>query len=264
MNKKITLLMAVTALVFAGTNFAKAQNANPCNTTYQRICMDDGFGYRYTSNNITVTDCYNLHATGKATNISTDAWNTETWMNFTAGSKTGSFEMHVMNPNPDNCVSYSDSFTYVGTMTINYVGGVRTYSGSGNWTSYCYGGALFTGTWTASGPCGAGFQVTPKTDGPSPATSNKAGFSMKISPNPVRNFTNITYNLAKASSVNVTVYNMMQQPVKVLVSENQSSGAHSINWNGQSASGSRAPNGIYRVVAIIDGKVYSETMQVIQ
>ncbi len=57
---------------------------------------------------------------------------------------------------------------------------------------------------------------------------------------------------------------MMQQPVKVLVSENQSSGAHSINWNGQSASGSRVPNGIYRVVAIIDGKVYSETMQVIQ
>ncbi len=149
-------------------------------------------------------------------------------------------------------------------MSINYAGGVRSYSGGGSWKNYCSGSVINTGTWSAFGPCGSGFQVTPKTDGPSPARLGKAGFSMKISPNPVRNFTNITYNLAKASSVNVTVYNMMQQPVKVLVSENQSSGTHSINWNGQSASGSRTPNGIYGVVAIIDGKVYSETMQVIQ
>jgi len=263
MKKKITLLVAVTALAFAGSNYAKAQNANPCNTSYNRICMDDGFGYHYNSRDITVTDCNKVYATGTATNINSVSWRTQTWADFSGGAD-GSFEMHVVNPAPDGCTAYSDSFVYKGNMSIMYAGGVRSYSGSGSWISYCSGTEINFGTWTASGPCGSGFQVAPKTNGPSPAKSGREGFSMKISPNPVRNFTNITYNLAKSSSVNITVYNMMQQPVKVLVSENQSSGAHSINWNGQSASGSRAPNGIYRVVAIIDGKVYSETMQVIQ
>ncbi|MEO8116705.1 MAG: FlgD immunoglobulin-like domain containing protein [Bacteroidota bacterium] len=262
MKRKITLLMAVIALVFAGTNFAKAQN--PCYTSLNRICMDDAYAYHYTSTDISVADCYKISATGTATNITPYPWDIAITADFT-GSRNGSFQMTVTNPQADGCNSgFVDYFVYSGTMSINNSGGVRSYSGSGTWISYCNGNVSSTGTWSASGPCGAGFQVAPKTDGANPAKSGKAGFSMKISPNPVRNFTNITYNLAKASSVNVTVYNMMQQPVKVLVSENQSSGAHSINWNGQSASGSRAPNGIYRVVAIIDGKVYSETMQVIQ
>ncbi len=70
--------------------------------------MDDAYAYHYNSTEITVTDCYKLYATGTATNISSDVWLTRTWADFSGGTNTGSFEMHVVNPNPDGCSAYSD------------------------------------------------------------------------------------------------------------------------------------------------------------
>lgn len=267
MKRFTTFMLVIAALVMAnpGHSYAQQTGKTYCPTNFMRICFTDAYNYRYVFKDIDLTDCNVLHATGEARNITSYPWDAHLWVDFSGGGATGNVEMHVINPGMDGCASgFVDSFIYVGTMTISNSGGVRTYSGGGTWTNYC-GGVLYnTGTWSASGPCGVTLKPQQNNDGKLPGKISTDNFQLKISPNPVKNYTNISYNLAKASNVNITIYNMMNQPVKVLVSENQSNGAHNVNWNGQTNSGSRASNGIYKVVAIINGKVYSENIQVLQ
>jgi flagellar hook assembly protein FlgD len=56
----------------------------------------------------------------------------------------------------------------------------------------------------------------------------------------------------------------MKQPVKVLANGLQSAGQHIYTWDAISANGSQLTNGLYRVVAIIDGKIYSSAIQVMR
>lgn len=266
MKRFTTLLLVITALVMAkpGQTFAQETGKTFCPTNFFRICFTDGFSYRYLLKDINLTDCNVIYATGHAKNITSYDWDVSMWADFSGGGHTGSVEIHVVNPMMDGCAGgFVDSFIYVGTMTITNSGGVRGYSGSGTWTNYCGGSVFATGTWSASGPCSSGLQLI-NNEAKKPGSVTTGSFQLKISPNPVKNNTNISYNLPKASNVNITIYNMMNQPVKVLVSENQSKGAHAAYWNGQTISGSRASNGIYKVVATVDGKIYSENIQVIQ
>ncbi|MBS1729806.1 MAG: hypothetical protein JSS67_03410 [Bacteroidetes bacterium] len=269
MKRFTTIMLVIATLVIAQPNksYAQLTGKTYCPTNFMRICFTDAFGYTYAFGNIDLTDCNMLYATGVARNITSYNWDASLSVDFSGGGHTGNVELHVVNPNMDGCTGgYVDSFIYVGTMTINNSGGVRTYTGSGTWTNYCGGSVFATGTWTASGPCGAGggFQPQINNGAKQPARTSTDNFQLKISPNPVKNYTNISYNLSKTSNVNITVYNMMNQPVKVLVNENQSNGAHTANWTGQTNSGSKAPNGIYKVVATINGQVYSENIQVLQ
>lgn len=261
MKKVTTFFLAM--IVLASVQITKAQGLYP--TDPQRICYQDAY-YTYLFTDITMTSTKTLYATGKVMGIPNGDWNAEMWVDFSTGGQTGTVEVHVTNPYPDGCTTYTDSFINVGTMTISYDGLSRTYSGSGSWTSYCFGGVLFTGTWVGSGPCGSPGLIKngTKIGDKKPAAASIPGFKINIAPNPVRNNTNISYYLPKTSKVNVTIYNMMNQPVKVLVNENQSAGTHVSNWTGVTNNGSKVPNGIYKVVAIVDGKLYSETMQVLQ
>ncbi len=264
MKKLLTLLLATIFL--ATTQTAQAQSGSMYPTDPQRICFNDGY-YDYLFTNITTTGTKTLYATGSVIGVGNGTWTAELWVDFSAGGKTGTVEVHAVNPLMDGCTGgYTDSFIYTGNMTINYSGGVRTYSGGGGWTSFCSGSVFGTGTWYASGPCGAPglVQNGTKPSDKNPAMTTGAGFKMNVAPNPVRNNTNISYKIPKTSSVNITIYNMMNQPVKVLVNENQSAGAHVANWTGVSNTGTKVPNGIYKVVAIVNGKPYSETIQVIQ
>lgn len=268
MKRFTTLLLVVTALVISkpSQTFAQVTGKSYCPTNFFRICFTDAYGYRYLLKDIDLTDCNVIYATGVAQNIGNGSvdWNVNMTADFSSGGRTGTVEIHVVNPLMDGCAGdFVDSFVYVGTMTITNSGGVRGYSGSGTWTSYCSGSVFATSNWSASGPCGTGLQQI-NTDPKKPASVTSSSFQIKISPNPVKNMTNVSYNLSKASNVNITIYNMMNQPVKVLVNENQSKGAHLANWNGQTVSGTRASNGIYKVVATVNGKIYSENIQVIQ
>jgi flagellar hook assembly protein FlgD len=82
---------------------------------------------------------------------------------------------------------------------------------------------------------------------------------MKVSPNPLKSTSTVTYNLLKDSRVNITIYNYMQQPVKQIVNKTESIGKHSYVIDGSSLT-----NGSYRVVAVVDGKTYTSNLQVVR
>jgi len=63
-------------------------------------------------------------------------------------------------------------------------------------------------------------------------------------PNPFTTKTTVSYELTNATNVNVSIYNLLGQEVKKLYSRNQSSGIHSVTWDGSGTSG-KLPTGIY-------------------
>lgn len=65
-------------------------------------------------------------------------------------------------------------------------------------------------------------------------------------PNPFRTTTTIRYSLAEHAEVQLTVYNLLGQRIRTLVSEEQAPGVQTVVWDGRSASGSLAA-GVYLV-----------------
>ncbi|MCF7794517.1 MAG: choice-of-anchor D domain-containing protein [Candidatus Cloacimonetes bacterium] len=64
-------------------------------------------------------------------------------------------------------------------------------------------------------------------------------------PNPFNPTTNIRFDLAKDTSVQLQVYNMKGQIVKTLVENEMNAGRHNIEWNGKDDSGKSAASGMY-------------------
>ncbi len=64
-------------------------------------------------------------------------------------------------------------------------------------------------------------------------------------PNPFNPQTLIKYDLPHPGHVNITVYNILGQKVKVLVDEDQRAGHRSVNWDGTDDRGEDAASGIY-------------------
>jgi hypothetical protein len=235
------------ALLIVSALTATGQLSKTVKKTTNTVCFYDGF-----SNwKITYTDQGSGNYSVKGTlDVDGSDWIVYGWGIF-AGHK-GAVEFHASNPNPDGCNFYSDSFTYWGNAQITGTGKKTTFTGSGDWKSYCFGGVLNAGTWAANGPCVGGLRY------PSygPAKHGQI-FSMKVSPNPLNSTSTVTYNLLKDSRVNITIYNYMQQPVKQIVNKNELSGKHSYVIDG-----SGLTNGVYKVVAVVDGKTYSSSLQV--
>jgi len=65
-------------------------------------------------------------------------------------------------------------------------------------------------------------------------------------PNPMTSEARISYALPKASSVDLTVYNISGQVVRCLVSEpSKAPGRYSMRWDGRNDQGHRVPGGVY-------------------
>lgn len=64
-------------------------------------------------------------------------------------------------------------------------------------------------------------------------------------PNPFNPSTNISFNLAKNSHVELAIYNIKGQLVKTLVNGQKNAGTHIVNWNGKDESGKDTSSGIY-------------------
>lgn len=84
-----------------------------------------------------------------------------------------------------------------------------------------------------------------------------------VYPNPLTTVTNIEFRLDKKADVQLSIYNMFGQQVKVLVNGELSEGRHKVRWNGIKGNGSPATNGIYLCRFIKDGEVSSVTRLVI-
>lgn len=229
------------------TNGPANHNISADKKSSNTVCFNDGF-YNW---KITYTNQGggNYTCTGSL-NVDGVNWNVYGYGDFS--HKDGYVEFHASNPYPDGCTFYVDSFTYYGNATISGSGSGTTFYGSGSWTNYCYGSELTYGSWSAYGPCSSSLKSLPY----GPAKHSDI-FSMKVSPNPMKSSSAITYNLIKDAKVNITVYNSMQQPLKVIANGNVSAGKHTAVIDGSSLT-----SGVYRIVAIVDGKSYSTNLQV--
>jgi flagellar hook assembly protein FlgD len=64
-------------------------------------------------------------------------------------------------------------------------------------------------------------------------------------PNPFNPVTIISYQLPKNSSVELTVYNTVGQPIRTLVNSNQSAGTYQLQWDGKNDKGVNVSTGLY-------------------
>jgi len=64
-------------------------------------------------------------------------------------------------------------------------------------------------------------------------------------PNPFNPATTISFDLARESGVQLTVYNSLGQRVRALLDETRSQGRYSITWDGKNDRGLQVPSGIY-------------------
>ncbi len=87
-------------------------------------------------------------------------------------------------------------------------------------------------------------------------TSSLNELDLKIAPNPARDFTNMTFNLGKASQVNLTIYDMSGRAVEAMVQgQTMPAGWHQIQYTPQSIKG-----GMYYVVLQADKEVVTKKM----
>ncbi|MEJ2306489.1 MAG: plastocyanin/azurin family copper-binding protein [candidate division WOR-3 bacterium] len=64
------------------------------------------------------------------------------------------------------------------------------------------------------------------------------------------------YKIKTREYINISVYGIDGQLIKILLSGVQDNGVHSITWNGRNNDGSEVPDGIYFCVAKVKGKGY--------
>ena len=64
-------------------------------------------------------------------------------------------------------------------------------------------------------------------------------------PNPFNATTEIQYALPEASEVNLSVFNIMGQKVRILVEGRQSAGVHKVIWDGKNEKGKTVASGVY-------------------
>lgn len=70
-------------------------------------------------------------------------------------------------------------------------------------------------------------------------------YELESFPNPFNPATQISYALPEAGDVNITIYNVLGQKVRVLVNQKQSGGKYAIQWNSTNDSGQVVPTGMY-------------------
>lgn len=73
-------------------------------------------------------------------------------------------------------------------------------------------------------------------------------------PNPVCGNVTIKYSLPEPVKMNLSIYNCKGQHITTLKDDDQSSGIHTVTWNGTDEQGKQAPNGVYFYKLTTSGK----------
>jgi agmatine/peptidylarginine deiminase len=77
------------------------------------------------------------------------------------------------------------------------------------------------------------------------AVENQIAILNGVAPNPFTSVTNFNIDLKKSANVNINIYNLQGQLVRVLTNDFLSTGNHSIEWDGADNKGSRLGEGMY-------------------
>ena len=83
-------------------------------------------------------------------------------------------------------------------------------------------------------------------------------FECKVSPNPFNQTLNIEIGLTEDSYVDISVYDMMGNKVRDIVSGIKIAGEYSFKWNGEDNTGTKLPYGIYLIIIKTTDEVFSE------
>lgn len=79
-------------------------------------------------------------------------------------------------------------------------------------------------------------------------------------PNPFNPNTTINYTLMEPGEVKIIIYNSLGQKIKTLIDNHQTSGRHSIAWNGQDEYGNNVSSGIYFYQLEVNNNTISKRM----
>jgi len=84
--------------------------------------------------------------------------------------------------------------------------------------------------------------------------NQKENNTIKSYPNPFNTKTQIDFSVYKSANINLSVYNMSGQLIKVLVNENKNTGDYSVYWDATDSAGGNVENGMYLYKFSINGK----------
>jgi len=79
-------------------------------------------------------------------------------------------------------------------------------------------------------------------------------------PNPFNPSTSIMFNLDAASHINVRIFNLMGEEVRILQNNSLEAGFHSVTWNARNNFGKEVPSGMYFYSIESNGKILSGKM----
>ncbi|MCH7681655.1 T9SS type A sorting domain-containing protein, partial [candidate division KSB1 bacterium] len=80
-------------------------------------------------------------------------------------------------------------------------------------------------------------------------------------PNPFNPTTTISYQLPRAETVRIIIYDLTGRQVQELLYENKEAGSYSVEWNGNNQIGQRVSSGLY-IYQISAGK-FSQTRKMV-
>ena len=89
-----------------------------------------------------------------------------------------------------------------------------------------------------------------------------ANKEISISPNPMTNRAEISFDLVKGGHLFVDIINISGESIRFLTNENSSSGQINLVWDGRDMNGSSVPAGLYLVRIYFDGSMVSKKLLV--
>ncbi len=76
-------------------------------------------------------------------------------------------------------------------------------------------------------------------------------------PNPFNSTTMIQYDVANATRITMTIYNLLGQEVHTLLDGFMEAGSHSVYWDGRNSSGADLSTGIYIIQMQAEGRLFT-------
>ncbi len=83
-------------------------------------------------------------------------------------------------------------------------------------------------------------------------------------PNPFNPTTDINYTVPLNGQVNISVYNILGQKIATLYNGYQTSGAHTVTWDGKNSAGMEVPGGVYFYRLTANGKTMTKKMMLLK